>query len=294
MHDARGGLGARLYVPLAVLFSLLWASAFDFVKIAQRGLPPLFLMGSRFVVAGGLLILIALASGRAFPSSRTGWMRLAVLGLLNYGLYLGLTSIALERVSGGLGAVLASTNPLMLAAIAPFVLLERVSRLRLAGMLVAFISVIAIMASRIGVHDTPLGMALILVANVFLTAGTVLFKRWAPEQHLTVVNGIQLLAAAAVVLIPSLAFERLGAIKVTSDVLFAFLYLTVVVSLGAMTIWFFMLRSGDAARATSYFFLNPVFGLFLGALLLSEPLRPLDFVGAAGVAGGLYMIQRGG
>jgi len=38
-------------------------------------------------------------------------MCLAVLGLLNYGLYLGLTSIALEQVSGGLGAVLASTNP---------------------------------------------------------------------------------------------------------------------------------------------------------------------------------------
>jgi len=141
------------------------------------------------------------------------------------------------------------------------------------------------MASRIGAHDTPLGMALILVANVFFTAGTVLFKRWAPEQHLTVVNGIQLLATAAVVLIPSLAFERLGAIKVTSDVLVALLYLTLVVSLRAMTIWFFMLRSGDAARATSYFFLNPVFGLFLGALLLSEPLRPLDFVGAAGVEG---------
>jgi len=92
-------------------------------------------MRSRFLVAGGLLILIALARGRAFSSPRIGWRCLAVLGLLNYGLYLGLTSIALEQVSGGLGTVLASINPLMLAAIAPFVLLERVSRLRLAGML---------------------------------------------------------------------------------------------------------------------------------------------------------------
>ncbi|HVD02266.1 MAG TPA: hypothetical protein VNG93_14185 [Candidatus Dormibacteraeota bacterium] len=162
----------------------------------------------------------------------------------------------------------------MLAAIASFVLLERVSRLRLAGMLVALISVIAIMASRIGAHDTPLGMALILVANVFLTVSTVLFKRWAPEQHLTVVNGIQLLATAAVVLIPSLAFERLGAIKVTSDVLFAFLYLTLVVSLRAMTIWFFMLRSGDAARATSYFFLTRSSGCSWGRCSLASLFGP--------------------
>ncbi len=79
----------------------------------------------------------------------------------------------------------------------------------------------------------------------------------------------------------------------TPDVVLAFAYLVLAVSLGAMSIWFFMLRSGDAARASSYFFLNPVFGLFLGALLLSERLRLIDFAGAAGVAAGLYLVQRG-
>ncbi|MDQ6691301.1 MAG: EamA family transporter [Candidatus Dormibacteraeota bacterium] len=293
MHDARAGVGARFYVPLAVLFSLLWASAFDAVKIVQRGLPPLFLMGFRFVIAGGILLLLAAATRQVFPRSRVGWARLAVLGVLNFGLYLGISSVALERVSGGLGAVLASTNPLMLAAVAPFLLQERISRLRLGGMLVAFVSVVIIMAGRIGAHDTPLGMALILVANAFLTAGTVLFRRWQPEEHLTVVNGVQLLAAAVVLLAPSLVLERLDQIRLTTGVVLAFAYLVVAVSLGAMTIWFFMLRTGDAARATSYFFLNPVFGLFLGALLLAEPLRPLDFAGAAGVAVGLYLVQRG-
>lgn len=293
MHDARAGVGARLYVPLAVLFSLLWASAFDAVKIVQRGMPPLFLMCFRFVVAGAVLVLLAMATRQGFPRSRSGWARLAALGVLNFGLYLGISSLALERVSGGLGAVLASTNPLMLAAVAPFLLQERIGRVRLAGMLLAFVSVVVIMAGRIGAHDTPLGMGLILLANLFLTGGTVLFKRWQPREHLTVVNGVQLLAAAVVVLVPSLLLEHLDSIRLTADVVLAFAYLVVAVSLGAMTIWFFMLRAGDAARATSYFFLNPVFGLFLGALLLAEPLRPLDFAGAAGVAAGLYLVQRG-
>jgi len=150
------------------------------------------------------------------------------------------------------------------------------------------------MAGRAGAHDTPLGMGLTLVANVFLTAGTVLFKRWHPHEHLTVVNGVQLLAAAASVLAPSRLLEHLGEIRLTPDVVLAFAYLLLAVSLGAMTIWFFMLRSGDAARASSYILLNPVFGLFLGALLLSEPLRLVDFAGAAGVAAGLYLVQRRG
>jgi drug/metabolite transporter (DMT)-like permease len=282
-----------VYIPLAVLFSLLWASAFDAVKIVQRGLPPLFLMGFRFLVAGGVLLLLALATRRAFPRSRQGWAQLVLLGVLNYGLYLGISSIALERVSGGLGAVLASTNPLMLAVVAPVLLAERLGRLRLAGMLIAFASVVVIMAGRAGAHDTPLGMGLILAANVFLTAGTVLFKRWHPRESLTVLNGVQLLAGAAVLLAPSLLTEHLAGIRLTPDVVLAFAYLVLAVSLGAMSIWFFMLRSGDAARASSYFFLNPVFGLFLGALLLSERLRLIDFAGAAGVAAGLYLVQRG-
>lgn len=292
MVSARAGGGTRLYVPLALLFSLLWAAAFDAVKITQRGLPPLFLMGLRFLIAGGILLLFALAAGRSLPRTPAGWAKLALLGVLNYGLYLGISSLALEHVSGGLAAVLASTNPLMLAAVAPMLLAERIGLLRLAGMLIAFVSVVIIMAGRLGAHDTPVGMALILLANVFLTAGTVLFKRWHPAEHLTVVNGVQLLAASAAVLIPSFFFESLAGIRLGADVVLAFSFLVVGVSLGAMTIWFFMLRSGDAARASSYFFLNPVFGLLLGALLLSEPLRLIDFAGAGGVAAGLYLVNR--
>ena len=44
-------------------------------------------------------------------------------------------------------------------------------------------------------------------------------------------------------------------------------------SWGAVLIWFYLLRAGDAARASAFLFLNPVIGLFLGALLLGEPLR---------------------
>ena len=65
------------------------------------------------------------------------------------------------------------------------------------------------------------------------------------------------------------------------------------VSWGAVLIWFYLLRNGDAARASSFLFLNPVIGLFLGALLLGDPLGTVDFVGAGGVALGIFLAQRG-
>src|SRR5215210_2804211 len=125
-----------LYTPLALAFSFLWASAFIAVKTALASTPPLFLMGFRFAIAGGLLVLFARLRGEAIPTSGRFWARLSALGLLNHAIYLGLSAIALESITGSTGAILASTNPLMVAVAAMVVLHERQSPARLAGLAV--------------------------------------------------------------------------------------------------------------------------------------------------------------
>ena len=283
----------RAYVPLAILFSLLWASAFLAVKVALAASPPLFLMGSRFVVAAALLLGYAALRRQTFPAGLRAWGRLAVLGLLNYAAYLGIAAVALRHLSAGMGAVLASTIPLLLAVAGVALLGERLTRLRVGGLGLAFVSVLLMMWSRTSPRDQPSAMALILFANVFYAAGTILFKRWRPAVPAAVLNGAQLLAAGLALLLPSLLLEPVAQVRLVPSFLLAMAYLTFAVSLGAMSIWFFMLRAGDATRASSYFFLNPIFGLLLAALLLGEPLHGLDLVGTAGVAAGIYLVQRG-
>ena len=86
------------YTALAVLFSLLWTSAFSAVKIGLRDSPPLFLMSSRFIVAGAALLLIARWRGAVLPARLADWRPIALLGVLNYALYLGLTATALRHL----------------------------------------------------------------------------------------------------------------------------------------------------------------------------------------------------
>jgi len=280
-----------LYTSLALLFTLLWASAFMAVKVGVRNSPPLFLMGFRFLLAGTILLVYARLRGSLLPDSWRAWARLGALGLLNQAAYLGLSAIALRHLSAGMGAVLASTNPLMLALAAPFLLGERMPPRRVTGLLVAFLSVVWIMYSRAGVADSTGSMLLILLANALMVAGTILFKRWAPDHDLVVINGVQLFTASIVLLIPSLLLEPVGTVRWNAEFLGAIGFLVLAVSCGAMLIWFFLLRSGEAARASAFLFLNPVLGLFLGRLLLGEPLRPTDFVGSAGVALGIFLVQ---
>ena len=280
------------YTLLAVTFSCLWAAAFVGVKIALRSSPPLFLMAFRFLAAGTILLGWARVTGRRLPATPAEWGPLVALGLLNNALYLGLSAVALRHVSAGMGAVLASTNPLILAVAATWLLGERLTAVRVAGLLTSFGGVLWIMRSRMGDHDRLGGMALLLVAILFLVAGTILFKRLRPRHDLVVVNGAQLLAAGVALAGPSLVLEPLGLVRFTTSFLAAQAFLVLGVSCLGMGIWFWLLRSGDATRASSYFFLNPVLGLLLGAVLLGEPLRLPDFAGSAAVGLGIYVVQR--
>jgi drug/metabolite transporter (DMT)-like permease len=280
------------YTALALLFSLLWASCFVVVKIALRSSPPLFLMASRFVVAGAVLLGIALVRGHALPRRRAEWTLIVVLGLLNYALYLGLNVVALQDISAGMGAVLASTNPLMLALAGPWVLGEPLTWRRISGLLLAFAGVAGVMWSRLGDANRPRGMAVAVLAIVFLVIGTIVFKRVGPGQDLLVLNAIGLLAGGVALGVPSVVWEPLATVRFTPSFLAAQAYLIVAGSWIMMLIWFWLLTHGDATRASAYFFLNPVLGVFLGALCLGEPLSVQDFAGAVVVAVGIYIVQR--
>jgi drug/metabolite transporter (DMT)-like permease len=284
--------GAVRYTLLALLFCHLWSGAFVAVKVGLASSPPLFLMASRFLLAGAALLAWARLGGRPMPASRGEWGAIALLGLLNNAIYLGLTSMGLRHVSAGMGAILASTNPLMLAVVAPWFLGERLTRRRVVGLLIAFAGVLWVMATRVGPDNRPGGIALIVLSITFLVAGTILFKHVRADQDLVVLNAGQLFVAGLALIGPSLLLEPIATVRLTPSFLAAQAYLIAGVSWIGMVSWFWLLRHGDATRASAWFFLNPVIGVFLGAVLLGEPLRVQDFLGAATVAAGIHLVQR--
>lgn len=285
-------LSLPVYTGLALAFSFFWSTGFIAAELGLRSSPPLFMMGVRFVIAGGLLLLIVALRRGKLPRNGRDLGRLAILGLFSFALFFGLTGSALQGIAAGTGAVLASTNPLMLALAAPFLLGERLGPRKAIGMAVAFLSVVVMMSSRLGVGDSPAHMALVLAANAAMVTGTILFKRWALPYDLAGMTAIQLLVGGVALLIPSLLFEPVASVRWDTGFLLTLLYMIVVLSWATMLLYLFLVRSGDASRANAFLFLNPVFGLFLAALLLGEPLGLLDFLGTAGVAFGIWLVLR--
>jgi drug/metabolite transporter (DMT)-like permease len=290
MRDrSRGVLGTAL----AILYVFLWASAFVPSRVVSTSAPPLWILVVRFSLSGGLLLTSARAAGIPFPSDLRTWAELALLGLFGNALYLGLTYTALKHLSSGMGAIIASMNPLLLALVAPRLLGEPLTRRKLLGMLLGFSGVLLAMHARAGTQAARAHDVLLALCAVFASVtSTVVFKRIRSRPHPLMVNAVQLASAAVLVLPAALLREGAPRIAFSLPVVVALLWLVVVMSIGASLLWFWLLRHGDASRVSAFYFLTPVFGLFLGALLLGERVAPLDGVGLAVIVLGLTLVTR--
>jgi drug/metabolite transporter (DMT)-like permease len=281
-----------LVTPLAILYIVLWASAYVPSKVAATGAPPLWFLVARFSAAGLVMAAIALGMRRPFPRA---WLVYAVLGVLANAAYLGCTYTALGRGLGaGIASIVASTNPLILALVAPRLLKEPMTGLKALGLALGFGGVIGVVLARgssASAQPALVGVAFLGVASN--VASTILFKRARGSTDLLAINTIQLLAAGLVLVPVALLLEGQPTATLTADLLESFAYLVGVLSVGASLLWFWLLSRGAASRVSAFYFLTPVFGLFFGAALLNETVVPTDAVGLVAIALGIVMVQRG-
>ena len=275
----------------AIGYIFLWASAFVPSRILARGAPPLTILSLRFLVAGGLLLAGARAARLAIPRDAQSWIQIFLLGVGGNALYLGLNYEALRRMSAGMGSIIASTNPLIMAIVAPFALREPLTPRKILGLLLGFGGVLIAMLARTGTQEARLSDVLLSFAGVAaFVASNILYKRMRLRPHPVVLNGGQLFSAGVALVPAALLFEGVPHIEWTAPIVVSLLYLVVVLSVGASMLWFWILHHGEASRVSAYFFLTPVFGLLIGAALLGERLVWLDALGLVVIAVGLWLV----
>jgi drug/metabolite transporter (DMT)-like permease len=278
-------------VAAAIVYIFLWASAFVPSRILARGAPPLTILSLRFLVAGGLLLAGARAVRLAIPRDAQAWIQILLLGVGGNALYLGFNYEALRRMSAGMGSIIASTNPLIMAIVAPFALREPLTPRKIVGLLLGFGGVLVAMLARTGTQEARLQDVLLSFAGVCaFVASNILYKRMRLRPHPVLLNGAQLFGAGVALVPAALLLEGVPHIEWTAPVVVSLLYLVVVLSVGASMLWFWILHHGEASRVSAYFFLTPVFGLLIGAALLGERLVWLDALGLVVIAAGLWLV----
>lgn len=277
-------------IALGLVFVAMWSSAFTSARIVVADAPPFLALTVRFLVSGSIALGVGWALGQRLPRTGAQWTAVAVFGLCQNALYLGLNFLALRTVDASVAVIVASLLPLVVAALAWVALGERLSLLAAAGLAAGSVGVLVIMAARLEAGADPVAVALCLGAVLALSVATLLVRGAAGTGDLWIVVGLQMLVGSALLLPVALVFET-WEVRWTLPLGLAFAYTVLMPGLAATMIWFVLVRRIGATRAATFHFLNPFFGVATAALVLGETVTGRDLFGVAVIMAGILAVQ---
>ena len=275
------------------LFVLLWSTGFIGGKLGLPYAEPATFLVVRFAIVTALLALFAGVTGAPWPKSWREAGHIAVAGLLMQATYLGGVFASMYHgVPAGVSALITGIQPLLVAAVAGPFLGEHVSRRQWIGLLLGLLGVVLVVWSKLDLGiGSPLGYLLSVLGLLGITIGTVYQKKFCPHLDLRSGNAIQF-AASVVVLAPfALLFES-RVIVWSGPFLFALGWLCVILSLGAISLLFLLIRRGAAAQVSSLFFLVPPCTALVAYFLFDEQLNALALLGMVSAMIGVALVNR--
>jgi drug/metabolite transporter (DMT)-like permease len=284
-------MSRRAWLLLAAL-SVLWGMPYLFIKFAVAELSPPVIVAGRAALAAMVLLPIALGSG-VLRRLRGRVGVIFVLALVHVvGPFL-LITYGEVYIASGLTALLLATQPLIIAVLAlRFDATERVDGRRLAGLGIGLLGVAAVVGFDIGAkdHNGLLGAGLVLLAGVGYACAAFLVKRKLSDvPPLAVAAGTMsvtsvLLAPAALLTLPPTA----PSLKATGSVVVLGLFSTAL----ALVLFYRMIVIAGAGAASLVSYTSPAVAVFLGVLVVNEPLTPFTVIGFGLILAGSWLSTR--
>jgi len=276
---------------MPALFVLLWSTGFVGAKFGLPYAEPFTFLLWRFVIVTLLLLAAALALRAPWPASRVEFGHIAIAGVLVHAGYLGGVFSAIHHgVSAGEMALIAGLQPVLTAGIAGPVLGERVTARQWAGFVLGFLGVALVVEG----HIAPVGSGMVgylaaFVALVSITAGTLYQKRFCSHMDLRSGAVIQFTASALLMAVLAPLTENMVVIW-SGEFIFSLTWLVLVLSLGAISLLYILIRHGEAARVTSMFYLVPPVTALMAYALFGERLSVAALAGMGLVVAGVALV----
>ncbi len=221
------------------------------------------------------------------------WKQLAIYGLLNISLYLGLYVLAMRNVSAGLGSLAIATNPVLINLMATLFFGHRLRMVTLASLVLCMSGVLlAAWPLFTDSYATPGGIGLLMFCMIIYSAGVIYFSKqnWG-DLHILTINGWQTLLGG-VFLIPAVIFTYDQAKNAWGfNMLAPILWLAIPVSIVGVQLWLYLLKD-NAVKASFWLFLCPVFGFMIAGFMMAEPISLFTISGMLLTLAGLYLVQK--
>jgi drug/metabolite transporter (DMT)-like permease len=276
------------------LFVVLWASGFVVTKLGVRFAEPFTFLLYRFVIVTLLLAAIAFASGAPWPRSWRFAGHIAAVGLFLQAMYLGGVYTAIARgIPAGISALIVGVQPIIIAAVVGPLLGERVRARQWLGLVLGFLGIGLVLWNKLSLDIGQLeGVAWNAVGLIGITVATLYQKKYCSQMDWRSGGVIQYGAASVATYAMTLIMGETGVIEWSRDIIIAYAWLILVLSLGAVSLLGWLIRRGEASRVASMFYLVPPTAALGGWLLFGETLGPLALLGMAVTVVGVALVAR--
>ena len=266
---------------------LIWGSTYLGIRIAIETMPLFLMAGARFLIAGALLFAVLTFRGAPMPAPRQ-WFVNAVIGTFLLLGGNGLVVWAEQFVPSGITALIIGVQPLF------FVLTEwawpggtRPSFITGIALLLGFAGVAWLAAPWEATSHGSLhvgGVIAILVACVSWALGSIYSRHAHHGLDPLHASSVQMLTGGAVLTlaaIPHGDFQMLDWAAISGRSWIAFAYLVACGSLVGFSTFVWLMKHSTPARVSTYAYVNPIVAVFLGWLVLDEPLNTRTLTAAA-------------
>jgi drug/metabolite transporter (DMT)-like permease len=272
------------------LFVVLWSTGFIAAKYGLPYAPPLAFLLVRFLLVAGLMALVAVLTGATWPTRRE-ILHLVIAGVLVHAVYLGGVFVSIKAgMSAGTSAMIVGLQPLLTVLLARAWLGERVLARQWTGLALGLAGVWMVIRHKVSFTGDTAGLVPVALALVGISVGTLYQKRHCAHVDLRAGAVVQFTACALLVA-PAVLLLEPEAIQWTAPFAFALGWSVLVLSVGAISLLYWLLRHGAAAQVARLFYLVPPVTALMAWILFGETLEPLAIVGMVLIAAGVALAR---
>lgn len=287
-----------IIAAFTALFTV-WGSTYLGIMIAIKSIPPFFMLGARFFVAGIILYFWCLIKGEKAPSLKI-FFTIGLGGILMLFMGNGAVTWSEQYLPSGLAAIVVATVPLW------FVLLDKrqwkynfSNKLIILGFITGFAGVLLLFAgkgtSSFSENKLKLVSFFVLLSETIGWAiGSLYSKYKKVDISITMKAAVQMLAAGMAALLTGLITneqENLIVRNISLESAFALLYLIIMGSLVTYMAYIWLLSVRPPALVGTYAYVNPMVAVFLGWLIADEAITQQQIVALLVILAGVILVN---
>ena len=280
-------------MAIAGLFVLLWSTGFIGTKVGLPYAEPFTFLLVRFWIVAALMLVIAIVTRASWPKTWHEAAHTAVAGLLIHAVFLsGVFSSIYYGIPAGVTALVVGLQPLLTATVVGPLLGEKVSPRQWLGFVLGLAGVTLVLLKKLSFDISDIsGLLYCGAALLGITAGTLYQKKYSSFMDLRSGTVIQYVAAGVAMVFLA---ELTETMKITWswEFIVALLWLSVLLSVGAVTLLFVLIRRGKASEVASLFYLVPPCTALIAYFMFGETLGPFALLGMGIAVVGVALVNR--